>query len=43
MEEFVMPPPDENPFEPIDVFLYKEEIVDNLEEILKKVKIKILP
>ena len=39
MEEFVMPPPDENPFDPIDVFLYKEEIADNLEEILKQVTI----
>lgn len=36
MEEFTIPPPDANPFEPIDVFLYKEEIEDTLEEILKQ-------
>ena len=41
MEEFVMPPPYENQFDPIDVFLYKEEIADNLEEILKQVTITI--
>lgn len=26
MEEFEIPPPDVNPFEPINVFTYKEEI-----------------
>lgn len=28
-ENFEIPPPDENPFEPVDVFLFKEEIEDN--------------
>ena len=36
-----MPPPDENPFKPIDVLLYKEEIAENLEEIIKQVTITI--
>ena len=29
VENFEIPPPDENPFEPVDVFLFKEEIEDN--------------
>ena len=29
MEEFEIPPPDVNPFEPINVFTYKEEVNDN--------------
>ena len=28
-ENFEIPPPDENPYEPVDVFLFKEEIEDN--------------
>ncbi len=42
MEEFEIPPPDVNPFEPINVFAYKEEINDNLSKILKQVIINIL-
>lgn len=36
-EEFKPVPPDENPFEPIDVFLFQEEITENLTNILKEV------
>ena len=42
MEEFEIPPPDVNPFEPINVFTYKEEVNDNLSKILKQVIINIL-
>ena len=36
-----MPPPDVNLFEPVNVFTDKEEIVDNLNKILKQVIINI--
>lgn len=41
-EEFVVPEIPENPFDSIDLLVFKDEITQNLENIFKKVKKKIL-
>ena len=37
-DDFIIPENPENPFDSIDLFLFKEEVIEKLEEIFSKVK-----